>query len=153
MSLRSLRPDVADRGEARAEHVVRIFDRGHAPEAVGEFEPAIPADIGGAVEMDVHVDQAGQQRLVAKVDMFDVRAPAHRARIGNTRDAAVGADEDRRIFDRLSAQHIDVARGGDDRFPRCILCLQRRRGGQEKRGNAKGDSPQKTAELHTGLHI
>src|SRR3546814_3466320 len=64
------RPDVAHGGETRAEHVVGIFDRGHAPEAVGEFEPAITADVGGAIEVDVHVDEAREQNLVAEVDMF-----------------------------------------------------------------------------------
>src|SRR3546814_6647158 len=80
-----------------------------------DLQPAITADVGGAVEVDVHVDQAREQGLVAKVDMFDIRSPAHRARIGDVRDAAIGADEDRGKLDRLAGEHIDVARGGEDR--------------------------------------
>src|SRR3546814_7778726 len=40
-----VRSDVAHGRKACTEHVVRILDRGHAPEAVGEFQPAITADV------------------------------------------------------------------------------------------------------------
>lgn len=97
----------------------------------------------------MHVDQPGQQRAAAEVDLLHVAAPAHGARVGDVRDAAVGADEDRRMLDRPARQHVDIARGGDHRLP--AIGLRRICG--EDRARAQGDCAQETAELHTGLHI
>src|SRR3546814_951905 len=82
--------------------------------------------------------------------MFDVRSPAHRARIGDVRDAAIGADEDRGKLDRLAGQDIDHARGGDDGLAGRVLRLCGDDQGGEKRRRAQSDSPQKTrTEEHT----
>src|SRR3546814_4790842 len=52
-----VRSDVAHGRKACTEHVVRILDRGHAPEAVGEFQPAITADVGGAGRSAAHTSE------------------------------------------------------------------------------------------------
>ena len=57
--------DVAHSREACVEHCAGIANCRHAPEAVRKFEPAITANIGRAVEMNMHIDQAGQQGFVA----------------------------------------------------------------------------------------
>ena len=110
------RADVAHRGEARVEHGAGIADRAHRPEAVGIFEPAIAADVGRAVEVDVHVDQPGDERPAGEVDVAHVAAPAHGARIGDAGDAAVVADEDRGLLDIAPGGDVEIAVGGDDRF-------------------------------------
>ena len=106
--------DVAHGGEAGVEHRAPVADRGHGKEAVGKFQVAIAADVGRAVEVDVHVDEARQQRPVAKVDVANVAPPAHRARVGNTGDTPVVADEDGGKFDHPSGLDVDHPRGGDD---------------------------------------
>src|SRR3546814_11098980 len=91
-----------------------MFDRGHAPGAVGEFEPAITADVGGAIEVDVHVDEAREQNLVAEVDTFDARYPMQHSRVGDIRDAAIVDDEERGKIARPSGWDIAHARVADD---------------------------------------
>ena len=98
------RAHIAHGGKACLQHRLRVADRSHAPETVGKFQPAIAANIGRAIEMDVHVDQAGQYGFARQVDMLDVAAPFYSARIGNAGDAAVFADKDCRKFDRLAGQ-------------------------------------------------
>src|SRR3546814_20402744 len=85
--------------------------------------------------------------------MFDIRSPAHRSRIGDVRDVAIGADEDRGKLDRLAGEHIDVARGGDDGLPGAVLRLHRERSGSRQRRRGNDDSTQKTAELHSRFHV
>ena len=86
--------------------------------------------------MDVHVDQARQDGLARQVDMADVAAPAHGARVGNAGDATIG-DEDSRMIDRLAGQHIDHMVRGDDH-----LLGQCGRGGQRQQdGGGDGRCP------------
>ena len=118
--------DVAHRGEPRVERLFGVGDARRLPEAVGIFETLIAADFGQAGQMDVHVDQARQQRAAREVDMLDVRAPAHRARVADAGDPPVVADEDRRMIDIAPGRHVEHAVGGHHR------------GG--RRGNRKGHS-------------
>src|SRR3546814_2408984 len=101
------RADVAHRGEARVERRLRIGDADDGPEAVGVAKRLIAADLGERGQVDMHVDESGKQGPLAEVDMPDVGAPAHRARVGDVRDPPVGADEDRRIIDRLTAYDVE----------------------------------------------
>ena len=108
------RADVADGGEAGVEHGAGIADRGHAEEGIGKFQPAIAADVGRPVEVDVHVDQAGDEGAARQVDVADVGAPFDGARVGDGGDAAVVADEDGGIIDIAAGRDIEIAIGGDD---------------------------------------
>ncbi len=110
------RPDITHRGEARIEHRPRIADRGHAEKAVGKFEPAIAADIGRAVEVDVHVDQPRDQGPATQVDVADIGAPFDRAGVGDAGDPPVVADENGGVLDIAASRDIEVAVGSDDAF-------------------------------------
>jgi hypothetical protein len=62
--------------------------------------------------VDVHVDQAGQQRARAEIDAFG----AGRDRVAlatDRRDAAVD-DRHLRVVDALAGEDVDHVRGGDD---------------------------------------
>src|SRR3546814_4547754 len=96
------------------------------PEAVGVAKRLIAADLGERGQVDMHVDESGKQGPLAEVDMPDVGAPAHRARVGDVRDPPVGADEDRRIIDRLTAYDVEHVRGGDHGLAGRRALLRRR---------------------------
>ena len=82
------------------------------PEAVGEFEEAVAADVGGS-EMRVHVDQPGDERLAGEVDMLDVRAPADGPRIGDRADPAGVVHEDGGALDVAAGLDVEHPVGGD----------------------------------------
>ena len=126
------RPHVTHSGEPGLQHRLGIADGGHAPETVGKLQPAITADIGGAVQMDVHVDQTGQDRLAGQINVFDVAPPLHGARIGDAGDAAVGTDEYRRVADDFAGENVDHLVGGDDG-------VLRHRGGRKSERASKRD--------------
>ena len=105
-----LRPDIAHRGESGIKHGPAVADCCHGKEAVGIFQTAPAADVGWAIEVDVHVDQPGQQSLVAHVDMFDVGPPLDRAGIGDPGDPSVRANEDRRMLDIFAGRDIELTR-------------------------------------------
>ena len=120
------RADIAHRGEAGIEHRAGIADRDHAEEGVSEFQPAIAADVGRAVEVDVHVDQARDEGLAGKIDVADVGAPFDGARVGDAGDAPVIADEDGGMFDIAAGGDIEITVGGDDAL------FGRSRGGEQQ---------------------
>jgi hypothetical protein len=125
------RTHIANRRETRVEHVLRIRHRGHAEETVGEFEPAIAADISRAVEVDVHVDQARKNGPVAEIEVLDVCAPSHRPGIGDRGDAARIVDEDRGALDVAAGLHIEHPCGSDHGCG----CGRRRQGHCRDRSN------------------
>ena len=86
----------------------------------------------------MHVDQARQQRFTGKVDMLDVRGPAHGARIADLRDAAIVADKDRWMLDIAPAHDIEVAVGGDDGGRGGRDTQRERRGGNQQGSNHLG---------------
>lgn len=137
--------DVAHRGEPGIEHCARVRGGNEAPEAVGELQAVVPAISGRAVEMDVHVDQPGEQCLARQVDMRDVRAPAHRARIGDRRNALV-LGEDRGEFGGSAGGDVDHPCSGDHRAVGCLLrCLLGRGRNRERgRGERRRDQTCKT---------
>ena len=62
--------DVADGGEARLQHRAGIVDAHDRPEAIGAPEPFDRGDRGIPGQVDMHVDQPGQQRVIAQRDPF-----------------------------------------------------------------------------------
>ena len=116
-------PNIAHGGKASLEHGLRCADRRHTPEAVGKFKAAIAANIGGAVEMDMHVNEAGQYGFAGHVYMRNVAAPFYRAGIGDIGDAAICTDKNSRKINRFTVQNIDHLVSSNDRCLR--LCSRR----------------------------
>ena len=109
-----LRPHVAHRGEPRLEHLPGVGDPHRHPEAVGIVEALVTADPRIGVEVDVHVDQPGDERAPRQRDHRHRRGiDPDRARIGDPGDAPVVANHHRRIRDDLAGQDVDQAIGGD----------------------------------------
>jgi hypothetical protein len=81
--------DVAHGGEAGAQHLARVGAPDHCPVAVGVAQPVEPVHRRVGVEVDVHVDETGHQRLAGQVDV--ARTGRHGiALVPNGRDPAVG---------------------------------------------------------------
>jgi hypothetical protein len=104
--------DVADGGEARLEHVAGMARGHHRLEQVGELKRIVGAVIGARIEMDVHVDQAGQQRVAGQIDPARVRRnqwPG--AAAADDRDDAAVGDDDYWLVDRAAGKDVDHAVG------------------------------------------
>src|SRR5690606_34376496 len=95
------RSDIAYSCETRLDRRLGIGDTNGRPETVSVAQPLITADLRKGGQVDVHVNKPRKQGPLAKVDMLDVRAPAHGARVGDLGDAPVSADKDRWMLDRL----------------------------------------------------
>ena len=91
-----------------------VGDSDRGPEIVGELQPLIAADLGQAGQVDVHVDEAGEQGLARQVDMLDLVGELHRTRVGERRDPAVIVDEDRGMLDIAAGGDVEHPVGGDD---------------------------------------
>jgi hypothetical protein len=103
------RADVANGGEAGLQGDLGVAGLDHAPEGVAVLQAVVAADLGDAVEMDVHVDQARQQGRARQVDHL---GPGRNrvARLAHRRDPAVG-DHHLRIVDILAGGHVEQPRG------------------------------------------
>ena len=107
--------DVADGGEAGLEHVAGMADALRRPEQVGELETGIAAVERVGIEMDVHVDEAGQERLAGQVDpgrALGDDGPG--AAAADHRDDPPVGDDDDRLLDHPPGEHVDHPVGGDD---------------------------------------
>ena len=134
-----VRPEIAHRGEAGLEHALGIGHGDDGPEAVGELQPAIAAIFGPAVEMHMHVDQPGQDRVPGKVDHLGTVG------CGTGSDGGDPAflDRDhglREVFPGLDLQHPV----GDD--------VARLRMGRGKRGSERGEAEQEASD-HGGSPV
>ena len=104
--------DVADRREAGFEGLLRMGDADRSPEARRVFQRVIPADGRVAGQVDVHVDQAGEQCQRAEIDALGPRRDRHARRRTGCGDAAVD-DHDSGVVDGLARSHVDHMRGGN----------------------------------------
>ena len=62
----------------------------------------------------MHVDQAGKQRLAGEVDMPDIGAPAHGARIAIELIRPSSPMKIAGLLDIAAGLHVEIAIGGDD---------------------------------------
>ena len=100
--------DIAHGGETGLEHLLGIGDAEHGGEPVGELEAGIAAVFRPAVQVDMHVDQAGQQGVPGEVDHLRTRR-SHAAAL-DCSDLAVG-DRDQRRRDIFAGLDVEQAVG------------------------------------------
>jgi hypothetical protein len=108
------RPYIAHRREPCVEHVTRILDARRHPETVGILQAVIAPDFGKAVQVNMHVDQAGQDRLALQENDLFLFLKHDTARLWrfNFGDAAIDHG-DHRIGNDPSPQNIDHPVGND----------------------------------------
>jgi hypothetical protein len=114
-----LRADVAHGRETGIQGRRSIGRTHDGPEIVGIFEALVAADLGETGQVDVHVDEAGEQGLAGKVDLPRARRKLQRGERADLLDMAVIADQDRGMVDIAPGRDIEHAVGGDDRRRLC----------------------------------
>ena len=85
--------------------------REHRPETVAELQARVAAIGRIGVEVDVHVDQAGQQGLAGEVDAG--RTLRHRVAAAADADDPAVTDQHLRIGDVAAAAHVEKTLGGE----------------------------------------
>jgi len=106
------RADVAHGGEPGLEREPGVLGRDHRPERVGEQEIVVAGVQRRRAEVDVHVDQAGEQGHARE---RDARRPGGHgvALLADLRDPAID-DRHLRLVDLSPAGDVDQLVGGDD---------------------------------------
>jgi hypothetical protein len=119
--------DVAHRREARLQRPLRVRNCQHRGEPVAELQIRVAAVRRVAVQMHMHVDQPGQDRLAGQID--PPRSGRNRERpLRPDRLHLVVHDHDRRRLHRAARDRVHHARGGQ------VDRLRLRRGGGERQG-------------------
>ena len=140
---KSVGPDIAHRGEPRVERATRIGNAHHGAELVGELQAGIAAEPGIAGQMDMHVDQAGQQRARPQID----DSGACRNRIALVPDSADPPIDDHhlRIIDAFLPDDVDHVSGTHHHgFGKC--------GGRNRDQGGGGKNGNRAAQWHRVPH-
>ncbi len=104
---------VAHRGEARLQGRLGVRRSDDRPEAVGELQPVVAAVERRGRQVDVHVDQAGQQRHARQVHPLGAGREVRGALLLDGLDPPVG-DQHRRLFHIFAGGHVEQPVGGHD---------------------------------------
>ena len=104
--------DVPHRGEAGLQRLHRVRHREHRPEAIVELEAGVAAVRRIAIEVHVHVDEAGQQGHAGQIEAPRRGRDLNLGSRSRRGDAAIADDHDR-LLDDFARRDVDQPIGAD----------------------------------------